>query len=374
MNVWLQALKIYPRNIDTFAVSNMCSDTFMKWHLYTMLMGILIIFSFSACHQPAGMKNRTNDPEGFSIDTVRKEILLTKSNIKLKSGHFQNIAIEAAYATIYFDVLNLLSSLNYVTDSTYLFNEKVKILIRHGKITLIPFRENINPEYILKLNPTFWITTLHDYNQSETVKKIQKSGIQVVPLSDYMEPTCLQQSAWINFFGYWANQYSLSQKIFDAIKQRYDSIRRNIHSKDTLKVLCGFPYRGQWYLPSTDSKIAKIIHDAGGICISPGESPSGTLPVSKEWIYLHAREADVWINVNEKETMISMLNELELCNEIKAFRNKRVYNYIKRKKGPANDIFESGILYPDRWLMDLYIIFHQGNEDNLYFYKRLPEE
>lgn len=337
--------------------------------------GCASLFMLS-CHEkePASSPDsHTSQLFCFNPDST---ILLRNENITIHSlqGN-EKIILLATYASIYFSALKAENYLHAISDTSYLYNYEIVKAVANKEILHIPASSLPDMENILELKPDLVIITWHDYLQHTAYRKLQKAGITVLPLSDYLEPDPLQRASWLLFFGRLLRKDSLALSLYHSIVTRYKKIKQSAlqdnSSSQRPMILAGFPYNGQWYLPGRQSYPFQIISDAGGQCLSPSSSASASVLTSPEWIFNHAESIDFWINLNEIETKTQMLSAEKRAGSIKAFRTGNLYNYLKRKRDHANDFFESGILYPDKILNDLYHIFHHHHDSVLYFYQRI---
>ena len=89
-----------------------------------------------------------------------------------------------------------------------------------------------------------------------------------------------------------------------------------------------------------------------------------------------AKDAECWINLSLAKTKKQLLSYDTRYAEFKAFKTGNIYNNTKttNKKGYST-YWETGIIYPDRILNDLLLIFHPELKDKikneLYYYEQL---
>ena len=131
-----------------------------------------------------------------------------------------------------------------------------------------------------------------------------------------------------------------------------------------------------WYVPGGKSFVANLIKDANADYVFKYDAHTGSLNLSFEDVYLKAKDADYWLNpamVNSKKEILGF--ELRYA-EFKAYKTGNLYNNNKIVNGKGfSNYWETGIIYPDKVLSDLILIFHPEIKpelkSELYYYKKI---
>ena len=99
------------------------------------------------------------------------------------------------------------------------------------------------------------------------------------------------------------------EKAFAAIPVRYNTLKKKVADSilGTPSVMLNVPYGDSWFMPSTQSYVARLIADAGGRYIYQKNTGNASIPVDLEEAYLLASDADMWLNVG----MANSLDELK---------------------------------------------------------------
>ena len=112
-------------------------------------------------------------------------------------------------------------------------------------------------------------------------------------------------------------------------------------------------YGGVWHASGGNSFTANLIRDAGG-CYLWASDTSRELTFSFEQVYALADSVDVWVNPSMFATADEIVALEPRVKNIKAFRDKKVFQNDGRK-GPhaGNDFYEGAITRPAELLWNL---------------------
>ena len=125
-------------------------------------------------------------------------------------------------------------------------------------------------------------------------------------------------------------------------------------------------------MPSDDSYMVRLIHDAGGEYIYKGKNPTaGSKGISLEEAVELVSEADVWLNVGQCTSLDEVRSSAPLFAKMDVVERGEVYNNNRRRgEGGGSDFWESAIVRPDVVLRDLADII-EGKSDSLYYHYKL---
>ena len=117
-------------------------------------------------------------------------------------------------------------------------------------------------------------------------------------------------------------------------------------TKSCPRVLAGMTYGGVWHASGGNSFTANLIRDAGG-CYLWASDKSRELTFPFEQVYALADSVDVWVNPSMFATADEIVALEPRIKNIKAFREKMVFQNDGRK-GPhaGNDFYEGAITRP----------------------------
>lgn len=258
------------------------------------------------------------------------------------------------------------SGINFITNPT--------IQKRRDNIGDIGFEGNINYELLVSLDPD--LVLLYAIRGSNSMEgKLRELGIPYLYVGEYLEESPLGKSEWLVALAETVGKREEGERIFAEIPVRYDSLRRVVAESalDAPSVMLNTPYGDSWFMPSTQSYMARLIADAGGDYIYKKDTGNASTPIDIEEAYLLTSQADVWLNVGSMHSLDELKEACPKFTDTRCVRNGYVYNNTLRiNPTGGNDYYESGIVRADLVLRDLIKIFHPElvSEDFVY-YKQL---
>ena len=165
------------------------------------------------------------------------------------------------------------------------------------------------------------------------------------------------------------------EKAFAAIPVRYNTLKKKVADSilGTPSVMLNVPYGDSWFMPSTQSYVARLIADAGGRYIYQKNTGNASIPIDLEEAYLLASDADMWLNVGMANSLDELKASCPKFTDTRCFKNGEVYNNNARiNTAGGNDYYESAVVNPDIVLRDLVKIFHpELAQEECVYYKQL---
>ncbi len=256
-------------------------------------------------------------------------------------------------------------------------------------------------EKLMALKPDLVLdfTTGGDYDNYE---QIARTSLPLMLTSEWQEESPLAKLEWIKLYGILFGVRPLADSIFEHEKRLYKTLRDLIANsasrnggvageasparggserrkeipacagmtngcsegetsptndslstsyflpptKQCPRVLAGMTYGGVWHAPGGRSFTANLIRDAGG-CYLWSADTSRELAFSFEQVYALADSVDIWVNPSMFATTDEMVALEPRVKNIKAFRDKKIFQNDGRK-GPhaGNDFYEGAITRP----------------------------
>ncbi len=237
----------------------------------------------------------------------------------------------------------------------------------------VGYEGNINYELLLAIDPD--IVLLYGVNGASTMeRKLKELGIPFVYVGDYLEESPLGKAEWMVVLSELTGRRDDGEKIFAEIPVRYNSLKQKVAENviDAPSVMLNTPFSDSWFMPSTESYVARLIADAGGDYIYKKNTGNGSLPIDIEEAYKLTSQADMWLNV----ASVNSLDELKALypnfSDTRCVRNGYVWNNnLRTTAAGGNDYYESAVVNPDVVLRDLVKIFHPElvDEDFVYYRK-----
>lgn len=288
----------------------------------------------------------------------------------------QSIASLSSIYTAMFSALGSLDCISGIDNADYSNNMTLLRNVKEGKVLELSKGPELDIEKTIRLQPDV-VITFGMVNEEPSYKKwLDQQHIPLVMVHDHLENEPLARAEWIKFFALFTGQRHIADSLFKTIEYNYQRIVSltsgvQIHPS----VLCELKYGDVWYVPAGKSSVAQLIKDAGGNYIWNQDTASGSLPLSFEEVYQKAHQADVWLNTSSASSITDILKQDKRYAQFQALKNKNVYHYIKHQNAMGYSTYwETGILYPNRILNDLALIFHPELKDSLqdfFYYKHL---
>lgn len=262
-----------------------------------------------------------------------------------------------------------------IADGKYLYNASLRQRIAAGSLPELGNEQGLNYEKALQVNPDLVFSFSN--GGSRPHQKFDELGIPVVMIAEYMEETPLGKAEWVKFFAYFLGLEKEANTNFQAIAQRYETLKQQLSTKlptERPSVFTGTLQGGAWQVPGGKSFMARFIADAGGNYIWSDSEEAGALFLDFETVLSKAQSADIWLNVILADSRADLAAADERYKNFGAFKNGSIFSYTARiSKNGGYDFFESAIVCPDVVLQDLIRIFHPNAlpSHNLFYYKAL---
>lgn len=255
-------------------------------------------------------------------------------------------------------LLKEINSIVGICSPNYLYNPVIKQRFNNGLIANLGNDYNINIEVLIHCKPDFYFASSYSENDPNT-KRLNNSGIPLMPINDWMEATPLGRAEWIKVYGALYNKSEIADSLFNSIKNEYISAQKQIDSIHIRpSIMSGSNYKGTWYMPGGKCYMATLFKDAGANYLYANDTTKGSIPLSFEKVLHDFSNCDIWLNapVDNYSALISMDERHSL---FKPAKNHAVYGFYKRtNSNGANDFWESGVLHPDLILKDLIWALH----------------
>ncbi len=354
-----------------------------KWLLF-----IIPVIVLTSCHknQPVNdsARNFTIVPQsdGYRVEVINpKNMRKTSFVLSRKPDENQlkipvtKVACLSTTHLSYIEVLGQDSTVKAVSGKKLIYSQTYRKRI--NRIEEIGFEQNLDIEKIISLKPdVIFVYDLND-NLQNKFALLEKAGITVVPVYEYLENTPQGRLEWIKFFGAFFDKMEQAQNYYDSVKTRYEELANKAkNSGNKPEVLINVPFNSIWYVPAGNSYMGSFIKDAGAKYKWENTAGTGSLPLDFETVLLQAKNSDYLINPGTAESISDILAISPRMKLFKPIKTGEVYNNNKRlNKYGGSDFWESGPVHPDIILADLIKIFHPKmlEEHQLYYYKKLKK-
>ncbi|MGL5914153.1 MAG: ABC transporter substrate-binding protein [Bacteroidales bacterium] len=262
-----------------------------------------------------------------------------------------------------------------VTNAKLVYDSIFVASCSSGKVVDIGSDGILNIEKICSLQPDLILAYDIAGELSGTMQKLAELKIPVMYIGEYSEKHPLGKVEWIVALAALFGSEDKSIAIFNEIEKAYTNVKKlATQANENAKVLLNAPWSNAWFLPGQQSYMNTFLLDAKGESVVPLVNQSESYPFDLEYIFGFGRQADVWLNpgqaqsVKELDAMHPLIPKMQNCTKT------RIYNNNKRMNiNGGNDFFESGVINPHLILKDLIAILHPTLLPNhsLVYYQQL---
>ena len=269
----------------------------------------------------------------------------------------------------FMSALNALDALCGVTDKHLVFTPLSDAVQNLG--------DCISPdvERFVAAQPDVVFMSTYSTNDVATTR-LQKAGLTVVPVMEWVENDPLGRAEWVRFFGAFLDCNALADSVFAQAAENYERLRSSVSESGeafSKSILSGGSFRGTWYVPSGATYMGRLFADAGARYAYAEDQTNGSIPLSIEQVLQSFRDADVWVGAPA-----SSLQELEEMDSkhtwFNAYEDSAVYTFKARTTPTGgNDFWEAGVTEPDRILSDLITVLYPETVEPDYELKYLQK-
>jgi iron complex transport system substrate-binding protein len=263
-----------------------------------------------------------------------------------------------------------------MSGTNYIYNNNLVRMAEKGLIRDVGYEANLNKELILRIAPDLIVMYGIGNESAGYVGKIKELGMNVLFDADYLESEPLGKAEWIKVFGALFCKEALADSIFNNEVQSYNSLKSYISQNisDRPKVLLGLPFKDTWFVSPGNTFISRLISDAGGEYLWKYSESSVSMPMGIENVYIHAIDADYWLNIGTVKSRNEISSVDQRLKDIPCFKKGNLFNNNNRINiNGGNDYWESGSVYPHLILKDIASILHPEffRDNELFFYQKI---
>lgn len=336
-----------------------------------ILLLFVLIFSLAGCSRTTSDEHHV----GFSIAQSGDTTVVTVMSPWQTSSTMAQYAITTPYQRIactsathvgFLRELGLMDRLVGVCVPSRIYN-----LTDEQRAAIADLGDDMKPnlEAIVLSRPDAIIVSTYGEGDA-TVAQIAALGIPVLYCNEWTERTPLARAEWIRFFGACFGCMERADSAYHAIAKAYNDLAQS-PTTEGVSVMSGQSFRGTWYVPTGNTFMGRLFHDAGADYRYADNPATSSLPLTFEQALQDFADADVWVGCSAHS-----MEELAAIDDkhtwFKAYKNHRVYNFARRTlPSGANDFWETGVVHPELILRDLQAILANDGPDTLFFSEQL---
>lgn len=294
-----------------------------------------------------------------SVLLIKKDSLETSDfGGKTLKDKAQRIICMSSTHIAMLDALGGIDKVVGVSGMQYISNPYIRE--NQDRIKDIGYEGNIDYETLVSLRPD--LVLLFSVNGASSMEsKLNELGIPYIYIGDYVEEDPLGKVEWIVPLAEIIGDRDEGIHKFQDIAYKYEHLKEKIKREnlDKPKVMVNAPFLDSWFMPSTQSYIARMIEDAGGDYVYKKNTGTTSEAIDLEEALSLVSLADYWINIGSINTLQELKSEFPKFKNATCIKNGNVYNNnLKKSEGGGNDCYESGVVNPDLILRDMIKIFH----------------
>lgn len=275
----------------------------------------------------------------------------------------------------YFERMGMLDLIVGLESKNMIYHSSLAGRIDEGTIAEVGGTANPNLEKIISLKPDLVLTYSIDENSLNWKHKLERAGIPVLVVAEYLEGSLLARAEWIRVFGALSSREDKANAEFRQMTRKMQDLEALAgKGMQTPEVMFNSLYGGSWYVPAGNSYFSKAVVSAGATHPWMNIDSRGIIALDFESVFAKCAKSDIWLNPGSYQTLLEMKEDDSRYSLFRPFRNKQVYNFDARtREGGGNDFFESGPAYPEKIFGDLVHLFHPEltPDHRLHYFRKL---
>ena len=143
-----------------------------------------------------------------------------------------------------------------VSGIDYISNPDIQA--RRDSVGDVGYEGNINYELLLSLDPD--LVLLYGVNGASSMEgKLKELDIPFMYVGDYLEESPLGKAEWLVALSEVIGKRAEGEKVFAEIPVRYNVLKKKVADNilDAPSVMLNTPYGDSWFMPSTESYVAR---------------------------------------------------------------------------------------------------------------------
>lgn len=249
------------------------------------------------------------------------------------------------------------ASLAGVCDIGYINLPWVKEFNKMGKIEDCGSGMEPTLEKIINLSPD--AIFLSPFQNSGGYGKLEKLGIPIIEMADYMETSALGRAEWMKFYGLLFGCEERANEIFAEVVGNYKKYK-SIAEKSSTKpsVMMDLMAGSVWYVPGGQSTMGQLLSDANASYAYSSDTSSGSLSLPFESVLEKCADSDIWIlrygNTARPMTLADIRSQKEGYTNFRPYKTGEVYGCNTL----TTTFYEETSFHPDLLLRDFVMIIH----------------
>ncbi len=254
-----------------------------------------------------------------------------------------------------------------VADADYFTSPFIRKGLKQGTIADVGNSMSPSLERLVDISPQIMLVSPFEKSDHSA---IERAGITVVPMADYMEATPLGRAEWILLIGALCDDLPAAREIYRKVTTDYTALCQKVTvTSERPLVITDLPYSGTWSQPAGGSYAARMLNDAGARVIYADDTSTGSVQSDYATIYDKGHDAPYWL-IRSFGTMTR--RDLAAANPLNADFNAYRRDAVYYTDTSTSGIFDIIAFHPERVLKDYVKILHPELIDTpLQFYRHM---
>lgn len=203
-------------------------------------------------------------------------------------------------------------------------------------------------------------------------ERLERLGVKTIYINEWREESPLARAEWVRFVGALVGRLEQADSLFECIEQRYIAqVQQQSRRPEDVSVMLGNNFKGTWYMPSGNTYMGYLLHDAGARYRYEKDLRGESIPLTVEKVLHQFGDANVWIGASAN-SMAELAQLDEKHQWFAAYKHQRVYNWRKQYlSSGANNFWERGVVHPEEILSDIVHILDNAPDSTLHYANRL---
>ena len=305
-----------------------------------------------------------------SLLILRDSVAAMEYSGQVLKGTPQRIVCMSSTHIAMLDALGAIDKVAGVSGKQYVSNPYIQ---NHPEIPDVGYEGNIDYEALIAAKPDL-VLLFSVSGTSGMEPKLKELGIPFIYIGDYLEEDPLGKTEWMVALAEILGIREEGVEKFKEIERRYNTLKDRVADAEAERpaVMVNAPFADAWFMPSSDSYVAKMIEDAGGAYVYDKNTGNSSEPIDMEEALKLTAGANVWINIGTVSSLAEFQKSFPKFANTNCVKNGNLYNNnLRSTPGGGNDCYESGVVNPDIVLRDMVKIFHPNlvEEDFVYYHQ-----
>lgn len=252
------------------------------------------------------------------------------------------------------------------------YNDDIRAKARSGELAQIGYGWHAPPmiDPLIGATPDVFLMVLGDLGHAEHYDRIKALGIPVVPVFFESEPHYMGPVDYVGLLGLMTGEQEKADAFIRKVEANVEELKALAASQPRKTVLSAwFAGSGRWMVTVRNLENA-LLEDANAVNVMrEADNPrlDSTQRMGTETLLERALHADCWII---RDSHSQPFRDTAILSSFKAWQDGCLFasDGVYKADADAYDIYENGVLRPDRLLGDIIRMLHPDFRGEPFYY------